>query len=66
MALRFPVTTLPRSLLFGYAKDGVAVQDCNADLDFRDLAIEVMRHEPLAQHFQTMNPLLGRALRSNC
>jgi hypothetical protein len=31
-----------------YAKSGVAVEDGNADLDFRDLPFEVLHHERLA------------------
>jgi hypothetical protein len=32
-----------------YAKSGVAVEDGDADLDFRDLPFKVPRHERLTQ-----------------
>jgi hypothetical protein len=45
----FPQTDLAYCLCDRYAKSGVAVEDCDADLDFRDLPFEVPRHERLAQ-----------------
>jgi hypothetical protein len=37
------------------AERGVAVQDGDADLEFGNLTVEVPRHEPLAQEFDTMH-----------
>ena len=45
----------------GYAEGGVAVHDCNADLDFGNLAVEVPRHEPLAQQFDRVHLRLDAA-----
>ena len=38
-----------------YAKRGVTVQDGYAHLEFRDVTVEVPRHEPLPQQFYTMH-----------
>jgi hypothetical protein len=45
----FPQTDLAYCLCDRYAKSGVAVEDGDADLDFRDLPFEVPRHERLTQ-----------------
>ena len=39
----------------------VPVEHGDADLNFRDLAIEVPRHERLAEQFHTMHPALDAA-----
>ncbi len=39
-------TDLSHSLRDGYAECGVAVQDGDTDLEFRDRAVKVPRHEP--------------------
>ncbi|SNR86493.1 hypothetical protein SAMN06265370_1411 [Puniceibacterium sediminis] len=52
-AFPFPGQTY-HGLCDGYAKSGVTtVEDGDADLDFRDLAVEVPRHEALPQQFHT-------------
>lgn len=51
----FPWTDLSHSFRDGYAERGVAVQDGDADLKLRDLAVEVPRHESLDQQFDTMH-----------
>jgi hypothetical protein len=51
----FPQTDLAYCLCDRYAKSGVAVEDGDADLDFRDLPFEVPRHERLTRKFQTMH-----------
>ena len=58
--LPLPQTDLAYGLSDGYAKSGVAVEDCDADLDFRNLPFEVPRHQRLAEQFHTMHPLTGR------
>lgn len=45
----FTQPDLPYGLCDRYAKSGVAVEDGDADLDFRDLPLEIPRHERLAQ-----------------
>ena len=50
-----PPTELSHSFRDGYAERGVAVRDGDADLDLCDLSVEVPRHEPLAQQFDTMH-----------
>ena len=40
---------------FGYAECGEAVQDGDTDLELRDLAVEVPRHEALTQQFHTVH-----------
>jgi transposase InsO family protein len=45
----FSQTDLAYCLCDRYAKSGVAVEDGDADLDFRGLSFEVPRHERLAQ-----------------
>ena len=50
-----PRTDLSCRLRDGYAERGVAVQDGDADLEFGNLAVEVPRHEPLTQQFDTMH-----------
>lgn len=47
--LPLPQTDLAYGLSDRYAKSRIAVKDGDADLDFRDLAIEVPRHQRLAQ-----------------
>lgn len=39
----------------------VAVEDGDADLELRDLSVEVSRHAPLTQQFNTMHPRLDAA-----
>ena len=51
----FPRTDLSHSFRYGYAERGVAVENRDANLEFGDLSIEVPRHEPLAQQFDTMH-----------
>lgn len=46
----------------GYAKGGAAVQDGDADLKFGHLAVEVPRHEPLAQPFHAVHPIAGKTI----
>jgi hypothetical protein len=46
--------------LFGYPKRCETVEDHGADLDFRDLSIEVTRGETLTEQSHTMHPLPGR------
>lgn len=38
----------------GHVKTGVAGEHPNSDLDFRNLMVEVVRHEELPQQFHTM------------
>ena len=47
----FPLrqTDLAYGLSDRYAKSGIAAEDSDTDLDFRDLPIEVPRHERLAR-----------------
>ena len=40
---------------FRYAECGEAVQDGDTDLELRDLAVEVPRHEALTQQFHAMH-----------
>lgn len=42
-------TDLAYGLSDRYAKSGIAAEDSDTDLDFRDLPIEVPRHERLAR-----------------
>ena len=51
----FPRTDLACDLSNRYAKSGVAVENGNADLNFRDLPVEVPRHEALPQQLHTMH-----------
>jgi hypothetical protein len=52
---RFPRADLSYGLCHGYAESGVTIEHGDTDLDFRDLPIEVSRHEVLAQKFHTMH-----------
>jgi hypothetical protein len=58
----FPLrrTDLGYGLCLGYPKRCETVEDHGADLDFRDLPIEVTRGEALTTQFYTMHPLPGR------
>lgn len=47
---------LSYGLCDGYAKSGVAIEHCNADLDFRDLPVEVICHQGLAEKFDPLGP----------
>lgn len=48
----------------GCTKNCEAVEDRGADLDLRNLKIEVARREALAKQFYTMHPLTDRVMRS--
>jgi len=63
----FPLhrTDLAYGLCLGGSKRSEAVENRGADLEFRDLSIEVTRGEALAEQFHTIHPLPGRVLRSN-
>jgi len=50
-----PQTDLSCGSSFGYAKRSEPVEDRSADLDLRDLAIEVPRREALTEQFHTMH-----------
>ena len=60
-AFPFPQTDLPYGHGDGYAKCGVAVEYRDSDLDFRDLPVEVPRHEALPHQFHTMHLALDAA-----
>ena len=51
----FPWTDLACDLSNRYAKSDVAVENGNADLNFRDLPVEVPRHEALPQQLHKMH-----------
>ena len=51
----FPRTDLFHGLCDRGAERCVAVQHSNTDLEFGNLTVEVPRHEPLAQQFDTMH-----------
>jgi hypothetical protein len=50
----FPQTDLFHSFRDRNAKGGVTVQNCNAHLDLRDLAVEVPCYQALAEWFRAM------------
>lgn len=50
-----PRIDLSHSLCEGYAERYVAVYDGDADPEFRDLAIEIPRHEALPQKFHAVH-----------
>ncbi|AHD03265.1 hypothetical protein METH_17940 [Leisingera methylohalidivorans DSM 14336] len=53
MCPNFPIprTVFPCGLGNRYAKSSIAIEDGNADLDVRHLAVEAPRHEALAEQF---------------
>ena len=50
-----PRTDLSYGNSFGYAKSCEAIEDRGADLDLRNLPIEVSRREALTEQFHTMH-----------
>jgi len=44
------------------AKRGEAVHDGNTGLELSDLAVEVPRHEALAQQFDAVHPIVGKTI----
>jgi len=59
-----PRTDLSYGNSFGYAKSCERVEYRGADLDLRNLPIEVSRRKALTEQFHTMHPLPGRVMRS--
>jgi len=57
----FPRTDLSRGLCDRDAERGVAVQNGDTDLKFRDPSVEVPRHEALPQQFHAVHPRFDAA-----
>ena len=60
-ALPLPRTDLSCGLCDRYAKSGVAVENSDADPDFRDLPIKVSCHQGLARQLDAVRPGLDTA-----
>lgn len=45
-----------------YDKSCETIQDRGADLDLRNLSIEVARREALTEEFHTMHPIVGEMI----
>jgi hypothetical protein len=61
MVLPLPQTDLSHGFSDRNAKGSVAVQDRDVHLNLSDLAVKVVRHQPLAQQFHAMHLCLDAA-----